>query len=429
MSIYDKASLVQIPSGYKGGSSNGTLYNVVPNTADGDFRHTRATTATRVNKDGLIETVAANTPRLDYPLIDGVVQDCPALLLEPQRTNNMTHSEDFSVYTLASGTSSTANAGTSPTGENNATLIYPSSSGSNKGLYKNTSSSTTGTVSCFVKRSGKNFAIIGTDNGATRYCIFDLVNETVVYEATNYTGKIEKHSNDWYRISSTYTSSAAANYPFVGVADNSSGDVTVDGTNGILIFGMQYEYNSYATSYIPTSGSAVTRSADVCNRAEADFNDSEGVLFAEINTLADDGTNRYISLSDSSISNAIVIRIGGANTILSRLFRGGSPVGSAIIDDNTDTKTNMKVAIVYNNTSHSLYVNGFNIGTEIVNSSYTSGTLIEVNFDGGGGGSDFYGKSKQLMTFNEALSDTELENLTSWDSFREMATEQLYSIE
>ena len=56
--IYDKASLVQIPSGYR----SGTLYSVVPNTADGDFDVTRGSTATRVNKDGLIETVASGVP-------------------------------------------------------------------------------------------------------------------------------------------------------------------------------------------------------------------------------------------------------------------------------------------------------------------------------------------------------------------------------
>ena len=47
---------------------------------------------TRVNKDGFIDSVATNVPSLDYPLIDGVVQDCPHLLLDPQRTNIVTYS-------------------------------------------------------------------------------------------------------------------------------------------------------------------------------------------------------------------------------------------------------------------------------------------------------------------------------------------------
>ncbi len=79
MSIYDNAGVALIPSGTKASK----LYSVLPANGDGDFTHSRGSTATRVNKDGFIESVATNVPRLDYPLIDGVAQDCPALLLEP----------------------------------------------------------------------------------------------------------------------------------------------------------------------------------------------------------------------------------------------------------------------------------------------------------------------------------------------------------
>ena len=94
MSIYDNAGVVQIPSGYKAGTTD-NLYSVLPANGNGDFNATRGSTATRVNKDGFIESVATNVPRLDYPLIDGVVQDCPALLLEPQRTNGLPYSLEY----------------------------------------------------------------------------------------------------------------------------------------------------------------------------------------------------------------------------------------------------------------------------------------------------------------------------------------------
>ena len=102
MSKYDKASLVHIPSGYK----SGTLYNVLPNDADGDFDFTRASTATRVDENGLIETIATGTPRLNYPLLDGVVQDNPTLLLEPSRTNTQPYSEQFDNAAWTKGNSS-----------------------------------------------------------------------------------------------------------------------------------------------------------------------------------------------------------------------------------------------------------------------------------------------------------------------------------
>ena len=69
MSLLEQASLVVTPNGYKAG----TLFSVVPNAPIGDLTVVRATTATRVNSDGLIELVSSNVPRLNYPLIDGVV--------------------------------------------------------------------------------------------------------------------------------------------------------------------------------------------------------------------------------------------------------------------------------------------------------------------------------------------------------------------
>ena len=76
MSLYDKASLIMTPSGVK----SAKIYSKKPFNANGDFTFDRSTVATRVNKDGLIETVAIDIPRLNYPLIDGVAQDCPSLI-------------------------------------------------------------------------------------------------------------------------------------------------------------------------------------------------------------------------------------------------------------------------------------------------------------------------------------------------------------
>jgi hypothetical protein len=83
MSLLDSASLIVTPNGYKAGK----LYSIVPSSGAGDLDVTRATTATRVNSDGLIESVASNVPRLDYS--NG---SCPSILVEPQRTNLLLNS-------------------------------------------------------------------------------------------------------------------------------------------------------------------------------------------------------------------------------------------------------------------------------------------------------------------------------------------------
>jgi len=74
--FYDLASLVVVPSGYKASK----VYAQKPLTTDGQLTFSRASTATRVNASGLIETVSSNVPRLDY-----TNSTCPKLLLEKQR--------------------------------------------------------------------------------------------------------------------------------------------------------------------------------------------------------------------------------------------------------------------------------------------------------------------------------------------------------
>jgi hypothetical protein len=92
-----------------------------------------------------------------------------------------------------------------------------------------------------------------------------------------------------------------------------------------------------------------------------------------------------------------------------------------------DATTPFKIAYKYKQNDFSLWVNGFERGTDTSGSVPTG--LTKLNFDNGAGGNDFYGKSKQLMAFKTALTDSELETLTSWDSFNAMAKGQLYTIE
>lgn len=116
MSLLDTASLVITPNGTKASK----LYSVVPSDGSGDMTVTRATTATRVNSAGLIESVASNVPRLDYS--NGT---CPSILVEPQRTNILKYSEDLTnaVWSLIGTITRTANYGTAPDGTQTSTRI------------------------------------------------------------------------------------------------------------------------------------------------------------------------------------------------------------------------------------------------------------------------------------------------------------------
>jgi len=107
-------SITMIPSGYK----SQKVYSVLPTNGDGDLTFDRNNAGSRVNKNGLIEQVATDVPRLDYS--DG---SCPSLLLEPSSTNLALYSEDFSQWTKSeiNGTSTIISSNQlSPSGTNNA---------------------------------------------------------------------------------------------------------------------------------------------------------------------------------------------------------------------------------------------------------------------------------------------------------------------
>ena len=411
MSIYDNAGVALIPSGTKASK----LYSVLPANGDGDFTHSRGSTATRVNKDGFIESVATNVPRLDYPLIDGVVQDCPALLLEPQRTNNLQRTEEFdNGYWVNNGVTITSNQIISPSGTLNADLLSGVSGGFGVVVFS-TWSATNKVASCFAKKGSTNLFKIANVSASNRYVLFDLSNGTVSEESSGWTGFIENYGNGWYRCTA--------------ISNNETGTFSLGVTavsESIYLWGAQLESGSYATSYIPWDGSGTTtRSADVCNGSgtSAEFNDSEGVLFAELEWL-ETSTNIYLSLSDGTNNNRILIYSSGVSEIRGLVQDSGSTQASFIVDANA--REFSRVAVLYKQNYFAIWINGIELATD--SSGTTPSGLDTLAFNAGATAS-FYGKTKQVMTFKTALNDSELETLTSWDSFNAMATGQLYTIE
>jgi len=423
--MYDKASLALIPSGTK----DGTLYSVLPADGDGDFDHTRATSATRVNKDGLIESVASGVPRLDYPLIDGVVQDCPALLLEPSRTNLVTYSEDFSEWTL-SNSSVLSSQVVSPDGTQNADKVIASATNTTHfvAIIPSVSATTTYTFTLYAKSDEYERLYIrqGTGNSPSA-AVYDLNGVGAVLETygSPLDTSIELVGNEWYKITLTnITSSTSPNFapnitgiPNSGYSADADGVTFLgDGTSGVFIWGAQLEEGSYATSYIPTSGSTVTRNADVCeNAGNADlFNDNEGVLFAEFSMLNDsDTSNRYISLSDGSPDNSIMFQITGGGDL--NLYNNGTSNENRIDTYLADLTQDIKVAVQYgqNTSDYKVYINGV---SQSLNSSFVAETisgLDNLSIDYPTFDFKFNGKVKQLMVFNEALTDAELIELTT----------------
>ncbi len=430
MSLYDKASLVQIPSGTK----SGTLYSVLPANGNGDFTFGRASSATRVNKDGLIESVASGVPRLDYPLLDGVVQSCPALLLESSRTNYVPRSEDINTGWSKGNVSITNNDTISPDGSQNAAKITEDTNTTQHVVYDtltgSVSPSTTCYFSCFIKKGTRRYIQLREGFSNTQANID--TNTFTLADSNNLTDyEIENYGNGWYKISFKFTSNSSGDIQFACylLNDSQNTSYTGDGTSYVYLWGAMIEQGSYATSYIPTSGSTVTRLTEVSNAAGtvSDFNSVQGVLFADLETVKTSGSRVSLSQAADPFAERVSIDFNTATNI--RFFVEASDDNNTFNVAVDTVLKRFKIAVKWNGVNISVFIDGFEAATDTF-TGFTADTLDRLQMTAANGiGSIFEGDIYQLMTFNEALTDSELEQITSYRSFGEMAKAQQYTIE
>ena len=380
------------------------------------FSFSRASIGTRVNKDGLIETMGQDIARIDYSdSADGV------LLLEDSRTNSFLHSNQFDTTWQANYlvlTSGQIGVG----GSQNAWLLTGSTGTDEKRLRQ--SVAPTGNVACsvYAKKGTNDFVWLrGVTAAANKRTFFNLSNGTIGSDASVSSSMIDM-GNGWYRCEAVFNQDAGFEF-YIGLSD-SDGSAVTSTTGNIYIQYSQLEAGSYATSYIPTSGSTVTRASETCDNSGNSevFNDSEGVLFCDIAVLANDGTNRMISLSDGSSNNRILIKYD--DNITNRLeffvFSGG--VGEySFITTSLITTSNNKIAFKYKQNDFEIWGNGFELDTNT--SGNTPIGLSELAFDNGSGSNNFYGKTKELGYYNTILTDAELETLTSYRNWVSMVNE------
>ncbi len=373
--------------------------------------------------------------RLNYDLLNGKVVNCPHYLLEPASTNLLTYSEDFSNAFWNKLGSSVVSGFTSPDGGLNAYKLVEDSANSQHGLlHSNFPINVQRTLSVFAKKGENNRIFISDYNkfGATIGVIFNIeigIVESNQNDSVYLNPKIESYPNDWYKCSVTWTNSTGLTVPFFGNAVSGTNSYQGDGVSGIYVFGAMFEELSYPTSYIPTNGTAITRAAESANGSgdAATFNDSEGVLMAEVKKINETTATSSIVISDGTNVNRVQIAlIGGTNVIYGYIQSAGA--GGTVITSNVpDFKSTNKVLVKYNTTQVSLWINGFEANTVIGNYTWSNGALNELSFETGAGSENFYGNTRQLQYFDSALTDAQLETLTSWTSLQEMITSQLYT--
>lgn len=394
-------------------NSENNNYKPLPFTFDRD------SVATRVNKQGLIETVGADQPRIDY-----LNDSNGALLLEPQSTNI---NPDGGVYNWSKSDASLSTEVQliSPSGNlESVGLVIPKSTGSStfRGFSRVISGLTSGDLyqySVFVKKKDARYCMLKLRNTGNDVA-FDLDTKQIVGNSNISQGfSFEEYSNGWIRLVLGCNVAADGRiYMGIGCSQalpSGGNDFTgADGSSGMYCTFAQLEAGSYATSYIPTQGSAVTRLADTCNNSGNDqvINSSEGVFYFEGSALDDDGTDRKITLSDGSLNNAINFGFSRfSGNINAEVKSGGVLQTSGFGATGIAQDNNNKFALSWGGGVSKFYVNG------TLASSYTSVTspigMNVLNFSLSSGFQKSYLNCKDIRVYNTALSDSELQALTS----------------
>ena len=386
-------------------------------TLDPRITFARASTATFVGSDGLIQSAAIDTPRFDY---DPVTLAAKGLLIEEARTNLLTYSEQFdnAAWTKAEATVS-ANSSAAPDGTNTADKLIPNVATLSGRVVQAFAGSigATYTLSAYAKQAEfTNFRLYSDDGSANSASVsYNLATGAVTTAAaptgtwTSVSATATSVGNGWWRFTLTWTATSAAPTR-VALWCRDTGD----GTSGIFIWGAQLEAGSFATSYIPTVASQVTRSADVATMTGTNFsswyNQTQGTFVvsadtAKPTTLA--AVSEIISANDNTTNNRITTRFA-SSTVDGIVVVSGAAVAAISTAYTAGAVT--KIALGSAANDFAFAVAGSLIGTDTAGAmpavtKLDIGNLTGFNF--------LNGHIRQITYYNTRLPNATLQVLTA----------------
>ena len=296
------------------------------------------------------------TDRLNIPCLDYTNGSCPSILVQPQRTNVLLRSEEFdNAYWINNGATIIANDTTSPDGTTNADRL--TATGGGFGIVRfSTWNATNKVASCFVKANTSNIFRIANVSASGGSVTFNLSTLNIT-ATTGFTGTIEVFKDGWFRCTAIDTLGRSGTFS-LGVTSVSE---------SVYIWGAQLEAGSYATSYIPTVGSTVTRNSDVISKTGISdlIGQTEGTVFLDANISTRSNTRFLLDLQDGTNNDVFQFVLNG-NTLTVNIFDSGILQASL---NGGFCLGRKKIALGYKLNDFVLYVDGVQISTD------TSGTI------------------------------------------------------
>jgi len=346
-------------------------------------------TATRVNSSGLIEIVNADLPRFDY---DPVTLLPKGLLIEETRANLLVRSAEFdNASWIKDATTVTANATTAPDGTSAADKVIATATTAFHAIRQSRTNTVAAyTYSVYAKASEYSKLQFADGGSGAWSATFDLATGATIATggASVLSSAIQAAGNGWYRCSVTFTGAAAftthsiIGYPNTGATLNNFGaSYTGDGTSGVFMWGAQLELGAFATSYIPTTTTSLTRNADVVEMTSTNFsswfNASEGTFALSGSIFVNQGatTVNFLQVSNG-LANSVSMVLGMFD-LTGPLWQVQNTTTSASLDLGTLTlNTVFNMAGTYKVDSFAGALNGGTVQTD------STGTIPTVSLMG-----------------------------------------------
>ena len=379
--------------------------------------YTPTTSSPITNYIPVLKTASAGVPRFDY---DPITKKPLGLLIEEGRTNLLTYSSDFSnAAWIKSNSTVTSAANVAPDGTQTAFNLIEDALTNIHAINQNPSGTTAigaYTLSVYAKYNGRQLRLVTSLNGGSSTPIFNLQTGVVI----SGTGTITSVGNGWYRCTSTATStgSSAGYAQYIQTAKSDGAfNYTGDGYSGIYIWGAQLEAGAFATSYIPTVATTVTRAADQASMTGTNFsswyNQAQGSLYAEGDTVST--VNALLAIiSDGSTSNLLGIGHGASTNTANSYYNSVLQTNFGSLGVVWNIKTVGKVILSLSTNNSNAACNGVAGTVDTVCTMPSNVTRLDIgSWVSVSGVQPLNGHIRKLSYYPRALSSSELQGLTS----------------
>jgi hypothetical protein len=323
------------------------------------------------------------------------------LLVEPQRTNVLTYSEQFATSWINNGATIISNDTTAPDG--NLTADRLTATGGGFGVVKfSTWTAINKVASCFVKANTSNLFKIANASGGGGSVTFNLSTQAIT-ATTGFTGSIESLPDGWFRCIAIDTLARSGTFSI---------GVTAIGES-VFVWGSQLEAGSYATSYIPTTTASVTRNADVISKTGISslIGQTEGTVLCDINLTKLNSSKSLFTIDNGTINEYIALIRVSSNIFRIRL-KNSSGAAVTLINSIAINDARCRIGFAYKNGDYAMYVNGTLRGTSTNTTNYPTTALTQFILSNASYGqlNDSYNVSALWKT---RLTNAELAQLTT----------------